>query len=516
MAAPWRTVVLRGGAALVVLALPAAVVLGGDRVAPWEPAPQPAVSVAVDAPASDLVCPSPVRLATDSTATPGGAIDPQFDPAPVASVATLTALSSADGTTPAAAEVRTLGEGSVLAALPGRGLASVVTAPQPLLAAVVHADGGQDRPVALAGSVVTQTSAGDLRGLVAASCRPASGETWLVGGSTALESSARLVLQNPGQTPATVSIAVWGPTGPVDLAAATDVLVPAGAERSVLLEGLAVEQPRIVVRVTSTGGTVSAYLQDSALSGLVPAGVSDVVGGQEPTLRQVVPGVAVAGGDGDPAVLRLLVPGADDGTVRVSVLGTDGSTVLPGADALALVGGDVLDVPLGGLAAGTYTLVVDSDVPVVAGAMVARGRGSATSFSIAGMPVDRAWVASAPSGAGGLVALPGIPGWSVSLALPEGEGVGPARVSVEAIGREGVVLGTVTRTVGPGRGVVVAADQLVGTDAVVMGLVVRAEAAAQVAWAVVLDVPAALGDLVAVLGPVAVPTARSSVDVRLD
>ncbi len=516
MAASWRTVVLRGAAALAVLALPAVVVVGGERVAPWVPVAQPALSVAVDAPATDLVCPSPVRLATQSTATPDGAIDPQFDPAPVASLATLTALSSADGTSAAAAQVRTLGSAEALAALPGGRVASVVTGPPPPVAALVHADGGRDRHVMIAGSVVTQTSAGDLRGLVASTCRPAAGETWLVGGSTAVESSARLVLQNPGTTPATVTITVWGATGPVDLAAAPDLLVAPGAERSVLLEGLAVEQPRIVVRVTSTGGTVSAYLQDSALVGLVPAGVSDVVSGREPTRRQVVAGVGVAGGDGDRAVLRLLAPGADDGTARVSVLGADGSTVLPGAEALALVAGDVLDVPLGGLPEGTYTLVVDADVPVVAGAMVARGAGLAAAAGTVTAPLDRAWVASAPSGAGALLALPGLPGWSLNLALPADEGVGPARVSIQALGPDGAVLGSATRMLAPGRSIVVPAAEVVPADAVTAGLVVRSDGAAQVAWAVVLEVPDPLGDLVAVLGPVAVPTARSSVGVRLD
>ncbi len=517
MAGTWRTVLLRGGAALVVLALPAGVVLGGDRVVAWEPTAQPSVAVPVASPATDLVCPSPVRLATASSATPDQAVDPQFDPVPVASVATLTAMSAGDGSSAASAQIRALGSTDTLVPLPGSPLTSVVTETQPPTAAVIHAAGGQDRSVALAGSVVTQTSAGDLRGLVASACRPAAVQTWLVGGSTSVETSARLVLQNPGRTPATVSIAVWGSTGPVDLAATPDILVPPGVERSVLLEGLAVEQPRIVVRVTSSGGAVSAYLQDSALNGLVPAGVSDVVGGQEPSLRQVVPGVALAGGDGDPAVLRLLVPGTEAGTARVSLLGPDGSTVLPGADALGLEAGAVLDVPLGGLAAGTYSIVVDSDVPVVAGAMVARGTALGLDPSLITTPVDRAWVPSMPAGAGGLVALPGLPGWSVNLAVPQGTGASTAVVSVQAVGGDGAVLGTVTRTVDPGRSLTVRADQIAPLGAPATGLVVRTEGEgpSSLAWAVVLEVPQKTGGLVAVLGPVAVATARASVEVRL-
>ncbi len=512
MAGVMRTTLLRGTAALAVLALPVAVVVGGERLRPWAPVEQPAASVEVDAPATDLVCPSPVRLATEDSADAGSAVDPQFDPAPVASVATLSALSAATGTTPATAELRTLGSAAPLAELPGSGVAAVVEIPEPEVAAVVHADGGQDRPAALAGSVVTRTSAGDLRGLVAAACRPASGEVWLVGGSTSVESSARLVLQNPGQTPATVSIAVWGPTGPVDLTTAPELLVPGGAERSVLLEGLAVEQPRIVVRVTATGGTVSAYLQDSAIDGLVPAGVTDVVAGEEPTTRQVVAGVVVAGGNADPAVLRLLAPGLADGTAHVSVLGAEGATTLPGADALSLTAGGVLDVPLGGLAAGSYTLVVDADVPVVAGAMLARGLGLVAPGG-ATTPVDRAWVASMPSGAGDLVALPALAGWTLSLALPPDAAGESAAVAVEVLGPNGAVLTTAERTVRPGESLSLSADELIGTGSTASGVVVSSDG--DVAWSVVLEVPDEAGDLVAVLGPVAVPSARSTVTVRL-
>ncbi len=513
MAAPWRSVAVRGAATLAALALPAAVLLGAGGLVPWEPAGQPLLAVPVAAPPTDLVCPSPVRLATGDETSVGVAVDPQFDPTPVESVASLTALSAGSGTAPAAAEVRELGSTDPLVDLPGSGLVSVATLTPPATAAVLHADGGQNHPVSLAGSVVTRTDAGDLRGLVAGACRPASGETWLVGGSTSVQSSARLVVQNPGLTPATVALAAWGPTGPVDLAAAPELLVPAGTERSILLEGLAVDQPRIVVRVTSSGGTVTAYLQDSALNGLVPAGVSDVVAGQPPATRQVVPGVAVDGGDADLAVLRLLAPGQQDATVSVSVLGPDGSAPLPGAESLDLAAGDVLDVPLSGLAAGSYSLVVDADVPVVAGAMITRGLTVGTAGAQTADPVDRAWAASVPTAAGDALALPEGVDWSVTLAVPES--ADPATtVRLEVLGRDGAVLGDASRLLRPGRSLTVAGSELVSEGALAGGLVVRADG--DLAWSVVLEVPGEDGALVAVLSPVALPTARASLDVRVE
>ncbi len=513
MAGLARTVAWRGTAALAVLLIPAGVAFGAGGVAPWQPAEQRPLIVPVVSPSVDLVCPSPVLLATGESFAPDDAVDPQFDPSPVESVAQLTALSTGAGTTPAAAEIRSLDGSQVIASLPGSDVASVVSARQPEAAAVVHAEGGQDRPVDVAGSVVTRTDGGDLRGLVAASCRPASGETWLVGGSTSVQSSARLVLQNPGRTAATVAVSVWGPAGQVDLAAAPELLVPAGTERSVLLEGLAVEQPRIVVRVASTGGAVSAYLQDSALDGLAPAGVSDVVAGRPPALRQVVPGVAVSGEDQDPAILRLLVPGDENGTARVTVMAADGSTALPGAESLDLVRGEVLDVPLGGLAAGTYTLVVDGDVPILAGAMVARSSPDETATTGIGPAVDRAWSASTPARPGDAIALPRIADWTLTLALPEAEGALPRPVEIEVIGVTGNVLGSTTRSARPGRSITLDGTDLVEDPGEAIGVVVRAEQ--DVAWSVTLEVALGDGQLVAVLGPVARPFVREAVDLVL-
>src|SRR5690606_2833905 len=137
--------------------------------------------------------------------------------------------------------------------------------------------------------------------------------TWLVGGSTALGASARLVLQNPGATPASVTLRVWGPTGALELAGAPEYLVVPGEEEVVLLEGVAAEQPHMVVEVTAQGGLVAAYLQDSRTDGLVPAGVDLVTGSAPPATTQVVP--AVAGVDGGDALVRLPAPAAEDAVV---------------------------------------------------------------------------------------------------------------------------------------------------------------------------------------------------------
>ena len=126
---------------------------------------------------------------------------------------------------------------------------------------------------------------------------------------------------------------------------------------------------------TAAGGQVSAYLQDSLLDGFTPRGTDLVTAGTGPATTQVVPGIAVVATDVDAAdagALRLLVPGDRDATASVRLLGPDGDVPLPGAQDLDLPAGEVTDVSLGGLAAGSYTAVVESTEAVVAGAMIAR------------------------------------------------------------------------------------------------------------------------------------------------
>lgn len=505
--------------ALISLALVVGVVL----VPGWAPVAPVAVdplAVAVPPAPTNLVCPGPARLATEQEEGGDVAYDPQFDPAPATSTTRVGAVTVDRPTDPAVpAQVFALGDGSAALAdvtpAAGAGVAEVA-APGAL---TVRADPGDGGPAWVAGTTVVRTDTGDLRGLAAAPCRSAVNEAWLVGGSTTLGSSARLVLQNPGATPAQVSLEVWGPGGPVELAGAAQYVVPAGSERAVLLEGAAAEQPRIVVHVIASGGLVAAYLQDSALRGLTPAGVDDVVPGAAPAQQQVVPGVQVgtSTADGaDVAALRLLAPDKA-GTAQVHVLGPDGEVSFPGGADVALDAGAVIDLPLGGLPAGSYTLVVDADVPVLAGAMITRGVDVGAATRDPDLPLERAWAASVLPGTVGPLALPGLASWHLVIAVPDGvpgadAAAGPADVDIELVGADGAV--TTSTPVSAGTSITVGQADLGETPGTVSGLVVRTDDP-RVVWAVVLDVTEKTGDLVSVLSPVAPATRHDAVDVRL-
>lgn len=498
------------GLGVLVLATAA---VGAGR--PATPDPElPPTTVTVPPSASTLVCPGPVIPPDDS-----GAGDSAFDPTPVAPVVGAGAVTTAGGSgTTATGTLTLLGADAPAARLEGTDAAATWLA-GPAAAVVVRADPtGDEAPNvgAVASSVVT---AGDLRGLAAASCQAPGADLWIVGGSTELGSTAKLVLDNAGTTPADVTLAVWGPSGPAALAGGDRYLVAPGGQRVVDLAGVAAEQRRLAVRLTVAGGRVTAHVQDSLLRGFTPAGTDLVVAGAAPSTRQVVAGIPIAASeidDPDAAVLRLLAPGDKPTTAHVTLLGPDGDVDVPGADDVPLAPGEVIDVPLGGLAAGGYTAVVDADRPVVAAAMVTRP-GDPTELDDT-PTLERAWVASTPARPGGVVAVPLGTGPVVQLgAVGTGEvaaGGAAATGVVRVVGRDGRVLAEVDVSVPPGQTRVLLPADLGVDAAVIAGIELRTDDA-RLRWSVPVRITRPDGAFMSVLLPVTRADQDREVEVRV-
>ncbi|MFW2513114.1 DUF5719 family protein [Demequina sp. SO4-13] len=230
------------------------------------------------------------------------------------------------------------------------------------------------------GSSLERIGSGDIAGLAGLTCPPTSGDQWLVGGSTALGSSARLVLSNPADTPVSAEVALHTPVGAVD--GATSVVIGPGAQRTLLLEGIEPEMPSVAVRVTAGGLGVSAALQDSRLDGFTPAGTdwvtpSDV--GQE--LAVLVP----AESDGEArATLALISP--EGAQVELAMAGEQGAVPWIGESSLTLEAGVLTEVPIP--QAGSGTVLIDATGPVTAAARVevprsSPSRGGDTAYDIA-------------------------------------------------------------------------------------------------------------------------------------
>lgn len=522
--------------ALLVLGLAGGVTAAAGVLPERVPGTVPPTAVEVDPATTTLVCPGPLRLPDDATSGASG-----FDRVPVAPRESVTAF----GTVLAGAASLTPLGGTPTALDAGTGALASPTVPTVLTAEPVAGE-----PARVAGVTSSVVTDGDLRGLSAGACaRPAS-DIWLVGGSTALESTADLVVVNPGSTVAEVTLELWGPSGAVDLAGGADLLVAPGGQQVVVLPGIAAEQRRLVVHVSAAGGQVSAYLQDALLDGFTPQGVDLVTAGAAPATRQVIAGISVPAaevGDPDAGSLRLLALGEDGATASVRLLGAGGDVALPGAEAVELATGEVTDVSLGGLATGVYTAVVESTGPVVAGASIAReGRPGELDQ---GPRLERAWVPATSPG-GGLVAVPA--GTTAELTLaslatasdgeptsgptasatpsPEptqgqrpdadagttGPSLPTVEVTVRAYGAGGVLAEQVV-AVPVGGTVLVRVDDLVagaaGADAVV-GVEVVADDQDEVAWALVTSVVQSDGALLSVVAPLADAQGVTRAEVR--
>ncbi len=391
-----RRVTTTGAGLVGILAVGAVVVLGGTGAAllPAAPAPADAVEEVTVEPAREVsVCPGPARLTDPETVG-----DAQFGPAPVGTSSRLRAVVEGEG----AAGLGVLDGGDLeeQELAPGSGAdVTVGDVQDPAHGTVLTVRPAQDSSPRVAASVGSVTTDGDLRGLAAASCTRPGISQWLVGGSTEIGSSSQLVLQNPGLTPAVVQVQVWGQGGEVALSGGGQQLVGPGQEVVTLVEAAAPEQRRLVVHVAASGGLVSAYLQHSTLDGLVPLGVDHVVPGGEPTTDLALAGVTSVGeavDDPHAPQLRLLAPGEQAGTARVTVYGEDGAVPLRGAEEVALAPGVVTDVSLGGLPAGAYAVSVHADVPVVGGASVDRRGEPDPDLLHEERQYDRVWVAARP------------------------------------------------------------------------------------------------------------------------
>ena len=250
--------------------------------------------------------------------------------------------------------------------------------------------------ILLSGAQSQQVDSGDSVGLAAADCGIALGESWLVGGATTVGRTTLLTLTNPTEVAATVNLQLFGETGLVSAPGTRGIIVPASGQRVLSLAGFLPGLVSPVVHVTSTGGQVHASLQQSVLRGLVPGGIDIIESGSAPTTTTVIPGVVITDPeavevlrnastasevpDDFAAVLRLFAPGEGTVPVTVSVIPENG-TASGTSFSYQLQGGLVNDVPIQELAAGSYTITVESPTAAIASVRVTSAAAGATDFA---------------------------------------------------------------------------------------------------------------------------------------
>ncbi len=305
----------------------------------------------------------------------------------------------------------------------------------------------------LAGSQAQSVAQGDFTGLAAAECREASGDAWLVGGSTATGRTTLLTMSNPGSVIATVTVTIYTENGHVTAAGTDGIVVPPGGQRVLSLAGFAPGAVSPVVRVQSTGSQVVANLQQSVVRTLMPGGV-DVIGATtSPSKLTVIPGLVLSTMDAIESqvnqpgyadlapVLRFFVPGTHEAKAEISIVPESGEakTVVT---KLTLAPGKVTELPLGTFSEGPYTISVRSDVPLVAAARTslydqaaATGNSDFAWFAAAPMVKKNAIVAVANGPSPMLhLANPGVADAVVSLAQKGGSAASGSSITVPAGG----------------------------------------------------------------------------------
>jgi hypothetical protein len=373
-------------AALLVISLATGGIALSDRVAARAVSPGGPTALPLTAAAEVPICPGPETLVAPEGAT---AVDA---PGPVHVFAVAAPSSAGSGGEPGADVLAVaLGTSSTRSdpgpeAVTGTGVpaGAALVSVSPEQAGALRTYTAEKEPVpAVAASQWTLARDGDLRGLATLSCQVAGTDQWLVGGGTQDGRRARLLLTNPSSAPAVVDLTIYGPSGIVQTPAASGIVVPAGGQKALYVDALAPGLLATAVRVRAGSGRVSAVMHDSLLRGTVPGGTDDIVPAAGPARRQLVPGISVtATGSGQQlpvdstaagaVAVRVVAPEAVDAVVRIHLYGPDGELELPGGGVTTVPGRSLTDVPLVGIPDGIYTAVVESDTPIVSGAVVGR------------------------------------------------------------------------------------------------------------------------------------------------
>ncbi len=204
-------------------------------------------------------------------------------------------------------------------------------------------------------------------------CTISTGDQWFVGGSGTVLSRGSIVIVNSGLSAATVDLLPF--TSKAALAAVTQVVKP-NSQLKVPIDSLAPGEDSIVIHAITRSGRASTYLFDDRHKGLHQLGVDFVSPVSSPTTHLVIPAISNVGiGKSAPTQsLRVLIPGAIDASIKANIYSTDGSFAPIEIDGKNIKHGQVFDLPFKPVVnAKNYSLVIDSDQPLVAAVLTVAG-----------------------------------------------------------------------------------------------------------------------------------------------
>lgn len=243
--------------------------------------------------------------------------------------------------------------------------------------------GAEDGSIPLLAAAESLTlAAEDLAGLAGSACREPSTESWLVGGAVVTGTSDVIVLANPGDVAATVTLTVFGDVEP----STSTMALPADTQLALPLASVAAGLQAPVVRVTAAGAPVRATLQSALIRTLDPSGIDLQDSAGAPSSELTFAGVQVVTPTGEDglAVVRLMSTG-DASTAAVTVRDASGGIVQNLT--MPLEAGIPTEVGLAELEPGVYSVDVHSDSAIV---------GALKQTTRLGAGSDFAWMTPAP------------------------------------------------------------------------------------------------------------------------
>lgn len=341
--------VLLGLVALVVLAI-----LGGTLLPPAQTAvDEPAVVEPVDS--SAVVCPEPGILPVAQA--------PTGTASTVVSATVVPDLPGQDR--PGTSEVSYLGDAEAPEnTLQAPGDSLQVVGDESRLPALEIATQGGLAP-GLAAGQSTLGLAGTLRGFASTACTAPATSWWFIGGGSTAGRDTRLILVNPENTDAEVTVSITGPQGPVTTPSLRGIVVPAESRVAIRMIQVAPGVPAAAWHVEARSGRIVAGLIDVESDGFVARGLDWIPPSTDPATRVSIPGVAPGVGARQ---LLVYAPGENDTVVDVRIVTTDGSFVpvdlpqieVPAQTVVAIRLDDVLE----GIPA---TVELTADNPILAG-----------------------------------------------------------------------------------------------------------------------------------------------------
>ena len=241
----------------------------------------------------------------------------------------------------------------------------------------------------------------NIKGLLAAPCLRPQSEFFFVGGATSIGREALLVLTNPTSIDSTVDLEIFTENGTSNSAGLSGIAVPANDTTVVPLSSFVLRAESLAVHVVSTGGSITALIQQKAVRGNSASGADYISPAPKASTQAVIPGILIRGSKDSAKfkktadkysdvsqMLRVFVPGNKDASITFQVLGTTSETFGTVLSVTAAAG-KVTDFEIPGLADGDYFGILDSDVEVSSSVRLVRSK------SIPGAYTDFSWINAA-------------------------------------------------------------------------------------------------------------------------